>query len=246
MAQVFAVGLLLLAAALLLARLFVSARPATLARLIKWGGAGLLAVLLLLLVLTGRLPLLLAFAGALIPWLIRFAQIHALWRHLKGAFSSATGWHAAGSASPNTSDVETRWLRMTLDHDSGHLDGEVLDGPFAGRRLSQLSFDEAMTLRRNIAGDDQSLQLMETWLDRVHPDWREAEAPPNTEPPPAGGSAAMSRDEAYAVLGLAPGAAEAEIRVAHRRLMMSCHPDHGGSDWLAARLNQAKDVLLRA
>lgn len=244
MPQVLAVGLLVLAAAMLLARLFLTARPATLARGIKWGGSGVLAALLLLLVVTGRLPLLLAFVGALIPWLIRFAQLHALWRHLKGAFASATGWHAAGSASPNTSQVATRWLRMTLDHDSGHLDGEVVDGPFAGRQLSQLSFDEAMALHRSIAGDDQSLQLMETWLDRVHPDWRDAQAPPDAQPPPASGM--MSRDEAYAVLGLTPGCGDEEIRAAHRRLMMSCHPDHGGSDWLAARLNQAKDTLLGA
>ena len=58
------------------------------------------------------------------------------------------------------------------------------------------------------------------------------------------GSGAMSRDEAWAVLGLAPGAPETAIRDAHRRLMRVSHPDNGGSDWLASRLNQARDVLL--
>ena len=57
-------------------------------------------------------------------------------------------------------------------------------------------------------------------------------------------SGAMSREEAYEVLGLQPGAAEADIRDAHRRLMRGAHPDAGGSDWLAARINQARDVLL--
>jgi len=55
---------------------------------------------------------------------------------------------------------------------------------------------------------------------------------------------AMTRQEAYQVLGLAPGAKEADIRAAHHRLMRSAHPDAGGSDWLAARVNMARDVLL--
>ena len=54
----------------------------------------------------------------------------------------------------------------------------------------------------------------------------------------------MTRAEAYEVLGLKPGANEEEIRAAHRRLMQAAHPDHGGSDWLAARVNLARDVLL--
>ena len=66
---------------------------------------------------------------------------------------------------------------------------------------------------------------------------------PSAAPPPRGGGA-MSRAEAYQVLGLKPGATELDIRDAHRRLMMAAHPDHGGSDWLATRINQARDVLL--
>ena len=62
--------------------------------------------------------------------------------------------------------------------------------------------------------------------------------------PPPRSTGAMARDEAYQVLGLKQGATEAEIRDAHRRLMMAAHPDHGGSDWLATRINQARDVLL--
>ena len=54
----------------------------------------------------------------------------------------------------------------------------------------------------------------------------------------------MTRQEAYQVLGLAPGASETDIRAAHHRLMRTAHPDAGGSDWLAARVNMARDVLL--
>jgi DnaJ family protein C protein 19 len=54
----------------------------------------------------------------------------------------------------------------------------------------------------------------------------------------------MNRQEAYEILGLKPGASEVEIKAAHHRLMRSAHPDVGGSEWLATRVNQARDVLL--
>jgi len=88
------------------------------------------------------------------------------------------------------------------------------------------------------AGDAESVTLLEAWLDRERPDWREGETPP---PRPDG---PMTRAAALEVLGLAEGADEAAIRAAHRRLMQAAHPDRGGSDWLAARINEARDVLL--
>ena len=77
--------------------------------------------------------------------------------------------------------------------------------------------------------------------------WRDARPgkPGPTPRRPAPRGAAMSRDEAFAVLGLQPGASEAEIREAYLRLMRGAHPDNGGSDWLATRINQARDTLLR-
>ena len=68
--------------------------------------------------------------------------------------------------------------------------------------------------------------------------------PTNGPPPPRAAGGPMTREEAYQVLGLRPGASETDIRAAHRRLMRGAHPDQGGSDWLAARINQARDVLL--
>lgn len=65
---------------------------------------------------------------------------------------------------------------------------------------------------------------------------------PRPAPPPRSG--AMSRAEAFEVLGLPPNASQADIKEAHRRLMRGAHPDAGGSDWLAARINQARDILL--
>jgi DnaJ-domain-containing protein 1 len=69
-------------------------------------------------------------------------------------------------------------------------------------------------------------------------------ATPGSSAPPRRPSGPMTRDEAYQVLGLSPGATEADIRAAHRRLMRGAHPDSGGSNWLAARINQARDILL--
>jgi curved DNA-binding protein CbpA len=56
----------------------------------------------------------------------------------------------------------------------------------------------------------------------------------------------MSRSEALKVLGLEEGATEEHIRAAHRRLILQTHPDKGGTSYLAAKINEAKDVLLKS
>jgi len=98
-----------------------------------------------------------------------------------------------------------------------------------------------MELARQCAGDAQSIQVLEVWLDRTWPDWRERAA---ARPPPPSSTGPMSRDEALAVLGLGPKPTPAEVRSAHRRLMAMVHPDLGGSNYLAAKINLAKDTLL--
>ncbi len=136
-----------------------------------------------------------------------------------------------------TSRVATSLLAMELDHDTGELDGEVLSGPLQGRKLSSLSDAELKSLHALSANAaDQSRALLEAWLDRMKPAWRETWQP-------ARGT--QSREEAYAILGLKPGARAEDIRAAHRRLMKEYHPDRGGSDYFAAKINQAKDILLQ-
>ena len=85
---------------------------------------------------------------------------------------------------------------------------------------------------------------------RFGSDWRDA-AKGNTDSGSSesargtsSGNGPMTRMEALEILGLGPDAKEADIKAAHRRLMKTAHPDRGGSDYLAAKINQAKDLLL--
>ncbi len=159
------------------------------------------------------------------------------------------GPFGAKKSTGQTSSVRTKILSMELDHDSGDMDGEILSGPFSGRKLSDLSLEELTELMDEcIAARGQSQALLEAFLDRAYPDWREgaeANEDSSSDTKRAGtGSARMTKAEAYDILGLEPGASEQDIVSAHRRLMKQFHPDQGGSDYLAARINQAKDLLI--
>jgi hypothetical protein len=142
------------------------------------------------------------------------------------------------------SSVRTAMLSMELDHDTGAMDGEVLAGQFKGRRLRTMSLDELFRfLPECRAAGDQSANLLEAYLDRTHDGWRSTSGA-GTRAGPVPPSGAMTREEAYAVLGLKSDASEDDIRSAHRRLMKQYHPDHGGSDYLASKINQAKETLV--
>lgn len=232
-------GVLILVVLLLAARAFVNADPQKLARFVRWFALGLGAcgagVLLLLLILSERLGPALALVGFLAPLMMR---AHTVWRRWQGA---------AGPRPGSASEIETDFLRMRLDHDTGAMSGTVRHGRFAGRRLEELGEPELYEFWRDCRlGDEAAARLMESYLDRLKPDWREAAARGEGAGggPRAATSDAMSREEAYAILGLQPGADQAAIKKAHRDLMMKLHPDQGGSTYLAAKLNRAKEVLL--
>jgi hypothetical protein len=233
------VGLIALVAALGLLRLFADAKPAQVKTAAIWGGGALGVVLLGAFLASGRGPQ--AF------WTLLLVG-PAIWRTLQGMRAART-FARGGSASPGqASDVETAYLGMGLDHDSGRMFGRVKAGRFEGRDLADLDLPLLLDLMAELAvADPDGVPLLETWLDRAHPDWREAAAAAGPRPGAApdrrhGGK--MTRDEALEVLGLGEGADEAAIRSAHRRLMRAAHPDQGGSDWLASRLNEARDTLL--
>jgi len=123
--------------------------------------------------------------------------------------------------------------------------GTVLAGSYAGMRLEEMSRADLLDLLRECrTADEEGARLVEAYLDRVHPDWHGDFAGAREPPPPPWGSE-MTVEEAYEILGLAPGADEAQIKAAHHRLMMQLHPDHGGTDYLATKINRARDVLLK-
>jgi hypothetical protein len=237
----FLLGVAILFGTVLIIRWFVSADPKTLVKVLKWGGLGAVTAVVVFLAATGRLGWALGMAVVGLPWALRIVRTARTARSFARMAAGPTG---------RTSDVETRFLRMSLDHDSGELDGEIVEGPCAGRRLGELTRAELMAFLRLCRDEDrQSAQILEAYLDRVHPDWRDMEAEDagwgdGGGRESGGGGGAMTREEAYRVLDLEPGASEAEIKSAYHRLISGLHPDKGGSTFLAAKVNQAKEILL--
>ena len=231
-------GALLLGLGLLAARSFVRASPARLAQGVRAFVAAFSALASTGLLFTGRFGLALITIGATV------IAIRAMVRSSAGGL----GQFGGGAGPQQSSAVVTDTLSMQLDHASGDLEGEVLRGPLVGRTLASLGLADLLELLADCQREDpRSVPLLETYLDRRQPDWRahvtgdEAHGPP----PESDSGAVMDEATACSILGLSPGASEDDIKAAHRRLMTKLHPDHGGSSYLAAQLNQAKDFLLR-
>ncbi|KPP97436.1 DnaJ domain-containing protein [Marinobacter sp. HL-58] len=202
-------------------------------------------LMVVVMALTGRLHFLFALLGFLFPLLRRF--LPAL---LGGAMRGGAGGDGAQARTGSQSHVTSEILDMTLDHDSGDMTGEILKGPMAGRALADLGEDEFIELlqycRQN---DDDSARLLETYLDRRFGDsWRADD--PGTGDGSSGESqasyrgGALSENEARDILGVEPDATRHDIIQAHRRMMQKLHPDRGGSNYFAARINEAKELLL--
>ena len=226
-------GFAILGGLLLLVYLFVNADPARLARGLKVSGIVVAVAAVATLAISGRLAALLVPVAMMMPLLVRVRALLDRYRT-----------PAAGQ----TSTVATPFLRMTLDHDTGSMTGTILQGRFSGMRVEELGGADLLALLRECrAEDEEGARLLEAYLDRVRPDWRDELA--GERPGGSGGGARsaggdMTVEEAYAILGLAPGADAEAIKEAHRRLMVKLHPDHGGSDYLATKINRARDVLL--
>lgn len=235
-----------------LVRWFVAANPEDVRKVLTWVAIGVVVVVAGFLLFTGRASVAGAMLLGLIPFLLR----------ARGAWRS---WQTrAEGRSGRTSTVRTRFLDMALNHDSGALDGIVLAGQFEGQRLSALSGEQLAALLQEVAEDDQSHRILEAYLDRQHgPEWRDGQWRADTGQGGAregthgggpggggsggggrGGSGRMTVDEARQVLGVGPQATTEEIEAAYRAAIKRNHPDTGGSSWLAAKINEARQLLL--
>lgn len=241
------VGIILgLIAIVLLLQVVVRANPRSLARFVRGLLGTIIALVGLYFTIRGNL-----FAG---PPLLMFG-LGWVGREfgIGGGFGlGGGGFGGRGPSGNQRSRVRTSLLAMELDHDTGEMNGEVLAGNFQGRRLSDMTPQELTALYSEAAQTpDQSRALLEAYLDRAHSGWREgagaaggAQGQGDQAGASAAGSQTMSEREAWEILGLQPGASDDEVRAAHKALMKQYHPDRGGSAYLAAKINQAKDILL--
>ncbi len=220
----FVLGLALLGLGLWAANAFVRANPGRMAQRLVWSAMVLAVVAGVGLIAIGK--------GVIgFPLLALGASLFS--RHKS---------HGGSRTSRLTSPV----LEIDVDHGTGAMTGRVIAGRYAGRDLAGLSETELSSLRADISGDALSRSLLEEYLHRRSSGGRhhrQGDAQPGRRG--TAGDGPMGPDEAYQILGLQPNAGPEEIRRAHRALMKKLHPDQGGSTYLASRVNQAKDILLR-
>jgi DnaJ domain len=222
-----------------LLQMFRAANPAALARAIKIAGGVVCLAVAAFTGLRGEIAVAVPlglFGAGLLGW-SPAASAFGNW----GGFGS---WGGRTKSSGQTSNVRSGFLDMTLDHDTGQLRGTITAGSYAGRSLDEFDLPQLAALMQSF--DAESRALLESYLDRRFPGWRQ-----NAQGAGAGGQSSqtsagkMTAEEAYQILGLQPGAGRDEIGRAHRSLMKKLHPDQGGSTYLAARVNEAKETLLR-
>ena len=224
-------GILILVLGLWVLNLISKADPKIAARVVKAGGGLVSLAVAVFLGMRGELAIALplgAFGLGMLGWM-PFGP---------AGFSARTK-RSSGQASR----VKTRFLELELDHDSGAMRGTIVAGSRRGASLDDLPVETLAGLVSEF--DDESRALLVAYLDRRDAGWREHAQADAATGRSAASSGKMSEQEAYQILGLEPGAGVDDVAQAHRRLMKRMHPDQGGSTYLAARINEAKEVLTR-
>lgn len=234
------IGFLVLIVGIYALRAYTRASPAVLARLVKRAAGAASVIAGLFFIARGRIDVGL------------FLVAFGLW--LFGTLSRGVKRFGSGaSGRGGVSRVRSAMIEMELDHASGAVRGTILAGKDEGKRLDALTRSALMDIYRNCRSvDPDGARLLEVYLDRRFPGWRQTgDGRRDAGGADAGGvgpnrrGGTISEDEAYEILGLKKGAARQDIARAHRDLMKKLHPDHGGTTDLAARVNEAKDVLMR-
>jgi hypothetical protein len=217
-------GLAIFLGLISLVYLFIKSDPRKLARDLEWAVAVLGAVGLVGIILSERYGLI---------WLPLLLMLFPFRRRLRPMLARL---------GPPKGPVTTPYLRATQDLESGLVTGAVLRGVFAGSQLSELARDELVMLLTECRDEDPAAaRLVEAYLDQKHPGWLDDLAEAGNQGTATASRADMSIGEARAILGVDPGADDSAINDAHRRLLGRLH---GGSDYLAGKINRARDVLL--
>ncbi|MCW8885717.1 MAG: molecular chaperone DnaJ [Motiliproteus sp.] len=209
-----------------------------------------LALILIYLAMTGRLHWLLGLLAGLLPFMRRLLPLLLpLLRFLLPTLAQARQQKQNSQrSSGQQSEVNTDYLQMTLDHDSGTMEGVIIKGPLNGHKLHQLSMRELASFYQLCeANDAEAVRLLDSYIQRHCAEHWQRYHQGNTGQSTGSNSSngELSLDEAWEVLGLKPGASRDAIIQAHKRMMVRLHPDKGGSNYLASKINQAKDLLLK-
>ena len=213
---------------------FLNSSPARLRRIFAWAlGFILLGIVVFFLYRTN---------GSFL-WTLLFVLL-PLFMRIKGILSQIRNFTktARGPSEGQSSSVQTEFLEMTLEHDSGKMTGIVKKGRFSGNRLEKLNLDELVQLLEEARDDPKTIQLLENFLEINHgAEWRTRESSHKY----TSNSLEMDIDQALEILGLAPNPTKSQIIDAHRKLILANPPDRGGSTFLATQINKAKEVLLQ-
>ena len=213
---------------------FLNSSPARIRRIFTWAlGFILLGIVVFFLYRTN---------GSFL-WTLLFVLL-PLFMRIKGILSQIRNFTktARGPSEGQSSSVQTEFLEMTLEHDSGKMTGIIKKGRFSGNRLEKLNLDELVQLLEEARDDPKTTQLLENFLEINHgTEWKTRESSSNN----TGNSLDMDIDQALEILGLAPNPTKSQIIDAHRKLILANHPDRGGSTFLASQINKAKEVLLQ-
>ncbi|MGD8326502.1 MAG: hypothetical protein PVF65_06275 [Sphingomonadales bacterium] len=214
-----------------------SADPSDVRRSLTSMGIVALVLIALILVFTGRVV-------AAWPFLL---GAFGLYMRLKQAWGLASFFKQGlghSSQKDRVSVVRSSHIKMTLNHENAQLNGKVLKGLFAGKKLSDMDQVQLLNKHEELMHEDQDgLRLLENYLDKAFPNWRMSYRQ-NEQRNEANGPDKMDEAQALDILGLKAGAKKDEVRAAHKRLMKQLHPDSGGSTYLASKINEARDFLL--